>query len=130
MERRTVGENRCDEKEPGYQCRWLQWDDRQEGVKLHTMQTELAVMVAVVRFIDIGVYRIEPLSGHQGEQKQIVKTALLSSHTFLFVVTALARWINRYQQAIIDFLIEENHISWTMHPETHHEPMHNMAFAT
>ena len=29
---------------------------------------------------------------------------------FHFIVVALAGWVNRYQQAIIDFLIEENRV--------------------
>ena len=31
-------------------------------------------------------------------------------HPFQFLVIALAGWLNRYQQAVIDYLIEENRV--------------------
>jgi hypothetical protein len=50
------------------QLRWLQRQRRQKGVKLNSVQTELALMVKVMRIVFMRVGRMKPLSGHQGEQ--------------------------------------------------------------
>ena len=87
---RVVSKNRPIENVPRCQYGWFQQNRRKGGVKLYAAQAEWTVVVTIMRFVLVRVCRIEPLSGQQNNQEQIMHRSPPSCH--IIFAGGLLRW--------------------------------------